>query len=89
MASFTTSALPAGPHAITASYSGNAAFLASVGVGDPDGRHDPAHGLGQLLERFAHGRAVGDAHRDRHRGGAMPTGSVTFFAGLTSLGSAP
>ena len=98
-ATFTTTVLTVGAHTITASYSGDAAHFASLST-DPNGTTPPLtqyvqEGTATALVSNQNPSAIGQnvtftATVSIYGGGGItPVGSVTFFDGVSALGTVP
>jgi hypothetical protein len=91
-ANFTSSTLAVGTHSITVSYAGDASFLASVSTALTQNVNKAATGTGisSQINPSVFGQPVTltSVVSTVTPGAAIPTGTVTFMDGLTTLGTA-
>jgi hypothetical protein len=89
-ATFTTSALGAGPHTITASYSGDSGFNPSTSptLGQTVNQASTALALAASINPWAYSQTVTFTATITPQFGGVATGTVTFKDGATVIGSA-
>jgi len=90
-ASFSTTLLSVGPHSITANYSGDANYLAgsSAPVSQVVKQATSTVTLGTSANPAAYSQTVNLTATITPQFGGTATGTVTFFDGVTSLGTFP